>query len=151
MKWKIKNRKKVKMGDRICLFMPEHPKANIKGYVGEARVLIENKIGRILNYNDIIHHINGNTKDNRYKNLELQSRTKHTRMHNKLRGQIIVKLKCPFCLKIFEKRKGGTQLVKNNKKATFCSRQCSGKFYTYNIKDKNKRLKENVISIYRKF
>jgi endogenous inhibitor of DNA gyrase (YacG/DUF329 family) len=40
----------------------------------------------------------------------------------------MVELKCPKCKKTFTREKRETHLLKMNK-ATFCSKQCSGKFW----------------------
>ena len=43
--------------------------------------MMEQKIGRSLNSNEIVHHINGDKHDNRIENLELTSRSEHMKKH----------------------------------------------------------------------
>lgn len=42
---------------------------------------MEQKIGRKLERNEIVHHINGNTRDNRIENLQLMTLSEHTKLH----------------------------------------------------------------------
>ena len=60
---------------------------NNYSYVGEKcehRVLVENIIGRPLEYNEVIHHLDGNPKNNDLSNLLILSRGKHVSLHQYL-------------------------------------------------------------------
>lgn len=46
------------------------------------RVIAEQKIGRLLCADEVVHHINGNKKDNRPENLAVVSRAKHGKIHS---------------------------------------------------------------------
>lgn len=50
---------------------PDHPMANKRGYTGEHRLVMMEKIGRPLLANETPHHVNLNRQDNRPENLEL--------------------------------------------------------------------------------
>lgn len=58
-------------GDYNYAVVSEHPKRTKNNYVLEHRVVMENHLGRLLNENEVVHHINGNKKDNRIENLKL--------------------------------------------------------------------------------
>jgi hypothetical protein len=64
----------------ILIYLPEHPygKGN---YVYEHRLVMENKIGRYLIKNEVVHHINEIKYDNRIENLQLMTNSEHTTLH----------------------------------------------------------------------
>lgn len=56
-------------------------------WVSVHRRAAKNKLGRELNPNEVVHHVNGDKLDNRYANLEVMTRSEHTRLHNKQRAK----------------------------------------------------------------
>lgn len=60
----------IKKGYKYQYF-PSHPHATKDGYVLEHRLVMEFKIGRILNKNEVVHHKDKNRLNNSIDNLEL--------------------------------------------------------------------------------
>lgn len=68
----------------VYLLKPNHPHADIKGYVRESRIIVEKILGRYLKRSEVVHHVNKNTSDNRNCNLLVCSISYHMWLHRKL-------------------------------------------------------------------
>jgi hypothetical protein len=84
---KIKNR-----AGYVLLTQPEHPRADISGYVFEHIIVAEQMIGRSLKWfgtgnpkSEVVHHINGIKNDNRPENLVIMTYASHMELHNEMR------------------------------------------------------------------
>ena len=150
--WKIL--KIVKKGDYLYAVVPDHPKATVNGYVLEHRIVMENFIGRTLNSNEVVHHINKDRHDNRIENLLLLDENEHSKLHAKEKHDRVIEviLKCKNCDKEFTltKREYNSK-IKNNKNI-FCSRRCNGLYGVKNIVGflpNNKKDNNHGINMYR--
>jgi len=66
--------------------MQNHPFCDSKGYVLEHRLVMEKHLGRFLKPEEVVHHIDGNIRNNDVKNLKLfSSHGNHVAFHHKLR------------------------------------------------------------------
>ena len=65
------------------IFKPEHPNSTNGGYIREHRLVMENYLGRYLKPNEDIHHINGIKTDNRIENLQVMTKSQHSKIESK--------------------------------------------------------------------
>jgi hypothetical protein len=91
----------------------------------EHRYVMEQHLGRELEPEEIIHHINGDRKDNRIENLRLmKNQSQHLRLH---RGSLYVEIfgvkRCPSCGRMLAKNRFRTQHLNKNIPTTYC-KQC---------------------------
>jgi hypothetical protein len=151
--WEVK--KIVSKGDYNYALVPGHPNATVNGYVLEHRIHCENHLKRLLSKNEVVHHINGNKKDNRIENLQVLDAIEHVRLHGLMHGRLYLTLKCPWCLTLFEHPKNQSFLQKGGS-YTCCSMKCRGKFSrkiqlegkTHEVE---KAISENLVREYRKY
>lgn len=85
----------------------------------EHRVIIEKAIGRTLSNNEVVHHINGEKKDNRIENLEILSKSEHIKLHH-LYGQLHEFSKEESIMGLNKSHISQRKKIKNGK--YFCSR-----------------------------
>lgn len=68
-------------GYRYCRTDPPHPRANAKGLYPLHRVLVENRLGRLLEPGEVVHHGDHNKQNDDPANLELMLNADHSRQH----------------------------------------------------------------------
>lgn len=112
-------------GDYIYARVPDHPNATKHGYVLEHRIVVENALGRLLTTNEVVHHRDENKKNNHLDNLEVLTRSAHSK-HHAMKPKFYWP-SCAECGVVFLRRynqRPGTKGYVN----TFCTRSCAGKF-----------------------
>jgi hypothetical protein len=71
-----------------CVYQPDHPSALPNGYIYEHRAVMEQLLGRFLEPEEVVHHVDGDKLNNSPENLELlPSQSVHARLHQE-RGDI---------------------------------------------------------------
>lgn len=67
----------------VLVRKPNHPRQTKTGYVREHILIMEEYLGRYLTKCEVVHHKNGNRRDNRLENLELYaSHSEHMKHHS---------------------------------------------------------------------
>lgn len=83
----------------VCVYCPNHPSADKRGYVYEHRLVMEQHIGRYLLSTEDVHHKDKNRQNNHFDNLLLLDRREHHRLHRSEQiSRVINKSpQCPIC------------------------------------------------------
>lgn len=123
--WDI--RKIISKGDYNYALVPEHPKATKNGYVLEHRIVMENHLDRLLNSDEVVHHIDHNKKNNDISNLQVMNKLEHLRYHGNLQVAKMVTFICKNCEESVTRRdNGGVH--------HFCSHRCNGLYNGFKSK-----------------
>jgi hypothetical protein len=63
------------------LSVPDHPRADARGYVREHVLVAEKVLERYLDEHEIVHHKDGNKTNNEPENLEVMTLSSHASLH----------------------------------------------------------------------
>jgi len=66
----------------IAVKVDEHPFSDARGYVRLHRLIMEKHLGRFLRPDELVHHINEKTLDNRIENLQVMTKQDHVKLHH---------------------------------------------------------------------
>jgi hypothetical protein len=99
--------------------------------VSYPKYLMEKHLNRYLSVDETVHHIDHNPLNNELSNLEIKTRSDHSRMHS-IKYTYTVKVICYYCHKEFEltplQQRYRIQNRHKNQKGPFCSKKCIGKY-----------------------
>ena len=73
--------KKIRADGYVSIYFPDHPKSSDDGYIMEHVLIMECFVGRWLTDDEVVHHKNRIRHDNRIENLQLLTKSEHSRLH----------------------------------------------------------------------
>lgn len=92
----------------------------------EHREVMEKYLKRSLGTHEVVHHKDGNKKNNDIDNLEIMSRSQHGKLHKPTE---MYEFTCPWCGGIGRQKARDVKRNRNKGCAgPFCSRSCAGKW-----------------------
>lgn len=71
----------------ILIYSPTHPFRNLQNAVREHRLVMEQKLGRYLSPDEVVHHLDGNRQNNHPDNLQVYERNAE-HLRETLKGKI---------------------------------------------------------------
>lgn len=146
--------KTVRKGAYLYAVVPDHPKAIDYGYVLMHRVVMENKLGRLLEDHEVVHHIDEDKFNNDPDNLQVMTQSEHTRMHQLAKGRRWITIRCPNCKDMFDIPYNRSFLGRKVGSYNTCSPRCRGQFSSsiqYNgiTEEQQKAIDECVVKEFR--
>jgi hypothetical protein len=114
-------------GYRYCRTNPPHPKRNAKGLYPLHRVLAENKLGRLLEPVEEVHHDDEDKSNDAPSNLHVLTKAEHARLHAQQAERAVFTCACgeSFSLVPNDARK---RLGRSLSGTLYCSRSCGARY-----------------------
>lgn len=99
------------------------------GVIDEHRYIMQNALGRTLDYNEVVHHKDGDKQNNSLSNLVLVDRASHAKTHSAT-GRTMIELTCACCGTCFrrEARQVNTKM-NSGQRDFYCRRSCVAKAF----------------------
>ena len=137
----------------LVIAEPGYPGVKYRGrYCYEHHSVWWKSKGNVPAKGEIVHHLDGNKRNNSIENLSLMPEAQHLSLHGKERGIQCLELKCPACDVLFIREKRNSHLVKGGKYSV-CSSRCRGRMSGWNksVKLDDKRLNGHIVREFTKF
>lgn len=137
----------MRNGNYNLVIAPEnYPGKKYRGrYCSEHTAVYWQKYGVIPRDGEIIHHIDGNKRNNNIENLQIMSLSDHTAKHMRKLGMAYLRLKCPGCGREFIVAKHRSYMAKKEADVSCCSRQCVGRYSA--LTDAEKKARKQIMFI----
>jgi len=111
------------------------------------RVIMEKHLGRLLKTDEIVHHKDGNGKNNDIQNLELMSLSQHGKLHAKPKH--FIELTCAYCgIKFSIKLSHYKYRIKKGHIDFYHNRSCAGKMKNPPHKESYSSTIKNKLELY---
>ncbi|MEH7523693.1 HNH endonuclease [Bacillus sp. JJ1503] len=131
---------KTEINGYIIVYKPDHPSCfkngSFKGYIYEHILVAELMLGRQLEQDEVVHHLNFNRQDNRKKNLLVLLKGLHTKIHNWINRMGLkekIETDAPKGHHIEQCKNCFEYLLQNEK---FCSNECQREYYLQKKKER---------------
>jgi len=117
IEYEIKNKKLSEKEGYLYFNDGSHPLSYSCSIVYLHRHIASIKLGRWLTKNEVVHHVDGNKKNNDLENLIILTKSEHARLHKNNNYDFkIYEFTCPVCKIVFKTK---------NVNRTYCSPPCS--------------------------
>lgn len=135
----------ISKGDYNYCIVRDHPSRTKNDYVLHHRVVMENMLGRLLTKDEVVHHINGDKKDNRECNLEIMSNSEHASHHGEYVTKSMSEWVCPWCSKVFTREIYECRYLTGKAGWCTCSKSCRSSLSSFVTRHgMNDLLKEKI-------